>query len=95
MENKEKQKILADAVIRYGGMLLRYRLIDTGEIAERFHVVAVNGRECAEFPVGDDICFASDCYRAVRDGSVTPCTLGDVIADLRTDSVNFEKTLYK
>ena len=95
MENKEKQIILADEGIRYGGMCLRYQLVDTGEIAERFHVIAVNGEERAEFPVGNDICFASDCYRAVRDGGVTPCTLGDVIADLRSVSVNFGKTLYK
>ena len=95
MEIKEERRILADETILYGGMLLRYRLIDTEDAAGRFHLIAANGAECAKISVGDDICFAADCYRSVRDGRVTPCALEEVVADLRTVSVNFGKALYK
>ena len=95
MEIKEERRILADETILYGGMLLRYRLIDTDDATGRFHLLAANGAECAEISVGDDIGFATDCYRSARDGGVTPCTLGDVVADLRTIAGNFGKALYK
>ena len=95
MEKRENRRILAEEAIAYGGMLLRYRLIDRMEENGRFHVVAANGAECEEVSVGNDICFAADCYRAVRDGRVTPCTLDDVIRDLHTMAINFSKPLYK
>ena len=74
---------------------MRYRLIDAEGEAARFRVVAANGAECEEIAVGNNICFAADCYRAVRDGKVTPCTLGEVVGDLLEESVIFKKTLYK
>lgn len=95
MEIKEERRILADETALYGGMLLRYRLIDTEDAAGRFHLIAANGAEYAEISVGDDICFAADCYRSVRDGGVTPCTLDEIVADLRATTSNFGKALYK
>ena len=95
MEIKEERRILADDTTLCGGMLLRHRLIDTDDAAGRFHLLAANGAECTEISVGDDIVFATDCYRSVRDGGVTPCTLEEVVEDLRTVAVNFGKALYK
>ena len=95
MEIKEERQILADETILYGGMLLRYRLIDTNDPTGRFRLIVANGGELAEISVGDDIGFAADCYRSARDGGVTPCSLGDVVADLQTVAENFGKALYK
>ena len=95
MEIGKEMRILADETRLFDGMLLRYRLIDAEDAAGRFRLSAAHGAECAEVSVGEDICFAADCYRSVRDGGVTPCTLGEVAADLRAAAANFGKVLYK
>lgn len=95
MEKRENRRILASETVACDGMSVRYRLIDAEGDSTRFRVSAASGSECAEAPVGNDVCFAADCFRSVRDGFVTPCTLGEVIEDLSVSTLIFAKTLYK
>ena len=95
MKKRDENRILAEDTVSAGGMTLRFRLTDDGKEDARFRVYAEHGNHCAEVALGNDICFAVDCYRAVRDGRVLPCTLEDVIADLRFEASNLQKPLYK
>ncbi len=95
MEKKEQKRILTEETVAFGGMLLRYRLVETSDPVARFRLCAANGAETAEAPLGNDLCFAADCYRAARNGRAMPCTLSDIVEDLRLEAANFEKPLYK
>ena len=95
MKKRDEKMILADDTATAGGMTLRYQLTDGGRDGSRFHIRAEHGNHFADVGVGSDLVFAVDCYRAVREGRVTPCTLEDVISDLRFQEGNFVNPLYK
>lgn len=77
------ERVLAEGTAAAAGTVYRYRLTDRGEGEARFSLSVSGGGEQREEALGDDVCFAVDCYRAVRDGAVTPCTLADVTGDLK------------
>ena len=87
MEKREIGRILSDETVTCGGMFFRYRLIDAEGEPMRFRMSVTSGSECEEVSLGNDICFAADCYRSVRDGYVTPCTLCEMIEELFTGAV--------
>ena len=95
MKKRDERRILAEDTAMAGGMSLRFRLTDSGAGEDRFHICAEHGNHCVDVALGNDVVFAAECYRAVREGKVLACTLEDVIADLRFEAANFEKPLYK
>ena len=96
MTDLAEQRRLAEETVLYGGMVLKYCLTDEGtEMQNRFRVSVESGTEFAQTDLGNDICAATDCYRAVRDGSVTPCVLEEVVRDFLKCRQTFEKPLYK
>lgn len=71
--------VLVGETVRFGGMILDYRLIAYPTQNERFHVRISTGRETAESVVGSDIEHALRIYRILLGGRVTPCGLAEVL----------------
>ena len=93
MKQPENKHILMEETYFYEGLKLHDLFWQ--DISDRqFYLSVECGGEVAETALGGDPAFAAKCYQAVRDGGVTPCTLADVVADLR-ESEKSEKTLYK
>ena len=95
MNSLKDSNVLAEESITYGGMVLQYRLTDYGSEKPRFRISVKSGSEYAQADVGNDIGLATDCYRAMKEGSVTPCVLEEVAEDFITSRQIFEKSLYK
>lgn len=76
--------VLAQETIRFGGMILHYRLAAYHSQTERFRIRVETGGEAAESSVGSDIETALRAYRMILGGRVTPCVLEDVMYDLRS-----------
>lgn len=88
--------VLTEENVCFGGMLIRYRLaVQNGAKNERFRLTIAKGEECCTADAGDDLFFAVDAYQKIVRGRVTPCTLEDVMADLRQSDTKFQKMLYK
>ncbi len=65
------------------GLVMTYRLRWNGhETAPSFYATVISETDRATVWLGSDPDFARDCYRQIRDGFVTPCTLQDVVDDL-------------
>lgn len=75
---------LAQETVRFGGMILDYRLNAYPSRIERFRIRITSGDECAESTIGNDIDAALRIYRAILHGRVTPCGLDDVMYDLKS-----------
>ena len=87
MNKKSVSYVLMQENIYYDGLCLQYQLRQN--IPETTFLLSVRYKnDFAEIDLGDDLCFASDCYRLVRNGGVTPCTLADVVDDLRKEVKN-------
>lgn len=76
--------VLAQETVRFGGMLLDYRLVAGASETDRFQIRISNGAERAESNAGSDIEAALRAYQAVLRGRVTPCGLADVMYDLKS-----------
>lgn len=76
--------ILAQETVRFGGMILDYRLVAYQSRTERFRIRITSGEERVESTIGNDIEAAVRVYRAVLRGRVTPCGLEDVMYDLKS-----------
>lgn len=82
VDNELSMYIMEDTV-RYGGMLLKYSLgVHCRADGRSFEILVVNGDERCSCQVGEDLLFATDCYRSLLWGRVTPCSAQDVIEDL-------------
>ncbi len=76
--------ILIQETVRFGGMILDYRLVAYRSRTERFRIRITSGEEQVESTIGNDIDAALRVYRAVLHGRVTPCGLEDVMYDLKS-----------
>lgn len=81
---KHRSIVLAQETVRFGGMLLDYRLVASTSETDRFQIQISTGAEQAESGAGSDIEAALRAYRAVLRGRVTPCGLADVMYDLKS-----------
>ncbi len=80
---KEGSVVLSEDHICFGGMHLVYQLlVCPADLQRRFCICIRKEEECAQAPLGSDLTRAMDCYRRIVEGSVTPCALEDVLADL-------------
>lgn len=79
-----KSIVLAEETVRFGGMILDYRLAAYPSRNERFRIRITSGDERAESAIGNDIEAALRAYRAILRGRVTPCGLEDVVYDLKS-----------
>ncbi len=94
MKQPENKYLLIDETVFYEGLELHDSFWQ--DLQTRCFSVSVQcGSEVAKAPLGEDPAFAARCYQAIRDGGVTPCTLADVVADLRAENEKSKKTLYK
>ena len=93
-EAEKELKILTEESIYYEGLQLHY-LFAQNPRDRQFCILAECGGSSAMAALGSDPAFAANCYRAMRDGGVTPCTLEEVAADLRAANGNFAAPLYK
>ncbi len=93
MNTLENNNLLMEETVFCEGLQLQNRFWQ--DLSTRqFHVSVTCGKESASAALGKDPLFAADCYRKIRDGGVTPCTLEDIVCDLTKLEKN-EKTLYK
>ncbi len=75
---------LAEDHIYFGGMHLDYRLIAVqADGVRHFSVFIAKDGEKAVADVGGVLFRAMEIYQRIVRGGVTPCTLEEVIADLR------------
>ena len=81
-EKKDRELVLAEETVNFGGMLLRYRLLAGDSESDRFWVLITKGRERSTAGLGNDINRALRFYNMVVGGRVTPCGLQDVMYDL-------------
>lgn len=94
MREGKNKKILIEETVLYQGLEL-HELFWQNAADRQFYVSVEYGKERAEAALGEDPAFAAVCYRAIRDGGVTPCTLCEIVADLLADGGKFPLALYK
>lgn len=83
-EKETRQILLTEDHVYFGGMSLAYELhMVVGEPCRRFRIRVAKAEECSEGDIGCDLFRAVECYRSVVKGTVTPCTLDDVLQDLQ------------
>lgn len=83
---------LMEESVSYGGMLLGYGLyLRTGKPVGEYAIRVTLKDQSDEITAGGDLAFAMDCYRSIVRGSVTPCTLADVMEDLTRQAGIFPK----
>ena len=75
---------LREEHVFYGGMHLCYRL-DAVTVGESvfFSLTVTHGSERVTLALGEDVLFAGECLRVLRDGAVTPVSAEEVLEDLR------------
>ncbi len=84
LEGTETEVTLAEDHIYFGGMHLDYRLsVRDANAGREFIIFVGKGSEHQEAGAGRELERALECYRRVVRGGVTPCTLCDVLEDLR------------
>ncbi|MBQ8432726.1 MAG: hypothetical protein IJX28_07560 [Clostridia bacterium] len=78
------QMTLKEECVLYGGLSLLYRLIaERRRKQTRFFVsVELNGERAGSY-LGDDLLRAWDTYSKLVRGAVTPCSLQEVLSDLK------------
>ena len=101
MKNNQEQiqsdsVILAQDVVRYGGMQLFYSLkVKTGKPVNVFEIAVSKEDESSTAEAGSTLDFAWFTYRSVVENIVTPCTLEDVMRDFEYSHRKLQKNLYK
>ena len=93
MKSLESKHILLEETVSYEGLNL-HNLFWQDLSSRQFYVSVEYHGEVVEASLGSDPSFAARCYQAIREGGVTPCTLKEIVADLRQMEKS-EKTLYK
>lgn len=94
MKPLNDKHILIEETVFYEGLQL-HDLFWQDLSTLQFHISVACGTETAQAALGTDPAFAARCYQAIRDGGVTPCTLSEVVSDLKVENENAKKTLYK
>ena len=75
--------VIEETARRGEGMTFTYCLRWNGrESAPSFYASVLSESDRATAWLGNDPDFAKDCYRRIRDGFVTPCTLQEIVDDL-------------
>ena len=88
--------ILAQDLVRFGGMQLQYTLsVRRAEPNNRFTIGVMLGEERAVSEAGEHLEIALEHYNRIVAGIVTPCTLEDVVRDFEYSRRNLGKKLYK
>ena len=90
-EETEKEIELAEEIAKVCGERVVYSLLFRKENRDRFALRVRMRGEQTEAALGSDWFFAAEAFRKVVQGSVTPCTVEEVLADLRYESI-FLKT---
>ena len=76
--------LLTEDHIYFGGMSLSYQLlIETEKRIHHFYIRIQKSEEQEIADVGTDLYRAIRWYRSIVDGTVTPCTLAEVLEDLQ------------
>ena len=82
--NSLESILLTEDHIYFGGMNLSYQLlVQTDPRMHRFYIRIQKSEEVETAELGTDLYRAVRCYRQIVDGTVTPCTLEEVLLDLR------------
>lgn len=100
MSNLEKSVleplVLAQDVVRFGGMQLLYSLaVKKSDPSNRFEISISKDGEVATAEAGESLELALESYRSIVLGIVTPCTLDDVMKDFEYSRTKLRKKLYK
>ncbi|MBQ9773267.1 MAG: hypothetical protein IJW49_11955 [Clostridia bacterium] len=76
--------LLTEDHIYFGGMHLTYQLYVLAKRTYRlFRIRVEKAEEFAEGELGNDLKKAIELYQSILEGTVTPCTLEDVLLDLQ------------
>lgn len=76
--------VLTEDHVYFGGMCLSYELhMVEGAACRRFRIRVAKAEEFSEGELGCDLFRAVEYYQRVVRGTVTPCTLEDVLQDLQ------------
>ena len=75
------QTVLEEETISFGGMLLKYQFLVSGNQDHSFAVRISSGNEVAETVLGTRLSPAFKLYHAIVRGRVTPCCLAEVVSD--------------
>lgn len=82
--NHQIRITLDEETVYFGGMNLGYRLsVGEGSEGRRFYISVSKGSERVECEVGNDLLRATEQYQSIVHGTVTPCTLEEVLEDLQ------------
>lgn len=77
-------------VLFVGEHRVGYELFESDGTMPQFFVEVSIGKELFRAPLGEDFVYAARVYDTLVRGEVTPCTAGDIVADLRGDRTAFE-----
>lgn len=81
---RSSDTLLTEEHVYFGGMHLTYRLyVVTGEALQHFCITVSMPGEESRVDVGSDLVRAVEYYSRIKGGTVTPCTLADVVEDLQ------------
>ena len=75
------QTVLEEEAVSFGGMLLKYQFIVSGDRIHSFSVRISSGDESAEVALGTHLSPSLKLYHAIVRGRVTPCCLLEVVSD--------------
>ena len=76
--------LLTEDHIYFGGMSLSYQLLVKSDYPIHHFYIRIQKSEEEEMAeVGTDLYHAVRCYQSIVRGAVTPCTLVEVVSDLR------------
>ncbi len=76
--------LLTEDHVYFGGMSLSYQLlIGTEKCIRHFYIRIQKSEEQEIADVGTDLFRAIRWYQSIVDGTVTPCTLAEVLEDLQ------------
>ncbi len=82
--NTQNRITLHEEHVYFGGMNLTYQLmLVRGEELHSFCIRVRKGGEVQEVDVGTDLSRALSWYEAIVRGTVTPCTLEEVVKELQ------------
>ena len=82
--NAQNRITLHKEHVYFGGMNLTYQLVlERGTELHSFCIRVIKGSEIREVDVGTDLSRALSWYEAIVRGTVTPCTLEEVIRELQ------------
>ena len=80
--NRKKELLIQTDTKTVCGIELTYRLIAVQKAKGARFLIVVNSREeQAGAEIGHELFRAMELYRIIVDGSVTPCTLSDILED--------------